>query len=85
MVSRKDIAEQRAADALAALGNHTRLRIFKLLIRAGREGQTLARYSASSPFRRRRSRITLRRSRKPDLSVRSGAVVKLSVLRSIKP
>lgn len=30
--------EQRAADALAALGNRTRLRVFKLLVRAGREG-----------------------------------------------
>ena len=30
--------EQMAADALAALGNRTRLRIFKLLVRAGREG-----------------------------------------------
>ena len=38
MASRKDIAEQQAADALAALGNRTRLRVFKLLVRAGREG-----------------------------------------------
>ena len=38
MTSRKDIMEQQAADALAALGNRTRLRIFKLLVRAGREG-----------------------------------------------
>ena len=30
--------EQKAADAMAALGNRTRLRIFKLLVRAGREG-----------------------------------------------
>ena len=30
--------EQKAADALAALGNRTRLRIFKLLVRAGRDG-----------------------------------------------
>jgi DNA-binding transcriptional ArsR family regulator len=41
MASRKDIAEQAAADALAALGNRTRLRIFKLLIRAGREGANI--------------------------------------------
>jgi DNA-binding transcriptional ArsR family regulator len=38
MASRRDIMEQKAADALAALGNRTRLRIFKLLVRAGREG-----------------------------------------------
>jgi ArsR family transcriptional regulator len=38
VASRKDIAEQQAADALAALGNRTRLRVFKLLVRAGREG-----------------------------------------------
>jgi ArsR family transcriptional regulator len=30
--------EQRAADGLAALGNVTRLRLFRLLIRAGRDG-----------------------------------------------
>ena len=30
--------EQKTADALAALGNRTRLRIFKLLVRAGRDG-----------------------------------------------
>jgi ArsR family transcriptional regulator, arsenate/arsenite/antimonite-responsive transcriptional repressor len=41
MVSRKDIAEQEAADALAALGNRTRLRAFKLLVRAGREGTNI--------------------------------------------
>ena len=33
--------EQKAADALAALGNRTRLRIFKLLVRAGREGTNI--------------------------------------------
>lgn len=38
MGSRRDWNEQRAADALAALGNRTRLRVFKLLVRAGREG-----------------------------------------------
>src|SRR4029453_13396103 len=38
MASRKDIAEQQAADALAALGNRTRLRIFNLLVPARREG-----------------------------------------------
>jgi DNA-binding transcriptional ArsR family regulator len=41
MASRKDIAEQKAAAALAALGNRTRLRIFKLLIRAGRGGANI--------------------------------------------
>ena len=38
MAKRDDVSEQKAADALAALGNRTRLRIFKLLVRAGREG-----------------------------------------------
>ena len=41
MTSRKDIMEQQAADALAALGNRTRLRAFKLLVRAGREGTNI--------------------------------------------
>ena len=41
MTSRKDILEQKAADALAALGNRTRLRAFKLLVRAGREGTNI--------------------------------------------
>jgi len=38
MSGRKQQREQIAADALAALGNRTRLRIFKLLVRAGRGG-----------------------------------------------
>lgn len=38
MSTRKDQAEQRAADALAALGNRTRLRLFKVLVRAGHDG-----------------------------------------------
>ncbi len=38
MHGRKQQREQAAADALAALGNRTRLRIFKLLVRAGRDG-----------------------------------------------
>lgn len=33
--------EQAAADALAALGNRTRLRIFKLLVRAGPAGTNI--------------------------------------------
>lgn len=37
----KNISEQAAADALAALGNRTRLRIFKVLIRAGRQGANI--------------------------------------------
>ena len=41
MPTRKDATEQKAADALAALGNRTRLRIFKLLVRAGREGSNV--------------------------------------------
>ena len=38
MSGRKQQREQVAADALAALGNRTRLRIFKLLVRAGPDG-----------------------------------------------
>ncbi len=38
MSERRQRREQRAADALAALGNRTRLRLFKLLVRAGTEG-----------------------------------------------
>src|SRR3981189_643255 len=38
MGSRNKEREQRAADGPAALGNRTRLRVFKLLVRAGREG-----------------------------------------------
>lgn len=38
MIKRTAITEQTAADALAALGNPTRLRIFKILIRAGHDG-----------------------------------------------
>lgn len=41
MVGRRNI-EQNAADALAALGNRTRLRIFKLLVRAGPEGANIS-------------------------------------------
>jgi DNA-binding transcriptional ArsR family regulator len=33
--------EQTVADALAALGNRTRLRVFKLLVRAGPEGTNI--------------------------------------------
>jgi DNA-binding transcriptional ArsR family regulator len=38
MSERKQRQEQHAADALAALGNRWRLRIFKLLVRAGQDG-----------------------------------------------
>jgi DNA-binding transcriptional ArsR family regulator len=38
MQSRSKQREQQAADALAALGNRTRLRLFKALVRAGRAG-----------------------------------------------
>ena len=41
MTRGKTINEQAAADALAALGNRTRLRIFKVLIRAGRKGSNI--------------------------------------------
>jgi DNA-binding transcriptional ArsR family regulator len=37
-MSRKNQIEQRAADALSALGSQPRLRIFKALVRAGRDG-----------------------------------------------
>ena len=42
MRARKQQREQAAADALAALGNRTRLRIFKLLVRAGPDGSNVA-------------------------------------------
>lgn len=38
MASRRDAAEQAAADALAAIGSRTRLRVFKALVRAGPQG-----------------------------------------------
>src|SRR5581483_9016845 len=41
MAGRKQQLEQAAAEALAALGNRTRLRIFKLLVRAGRDGTNI--------------------------------------------
>lgn len=41
MVGRAQQREQAAADALAALGNRTRLRIFKLLVRAGPDGTNI--------------------------------------------
>ena len=41
MISREQQREQLAADALAALGNQTRLRLFKLLVRAGRDGANI--------------------------------------------
>ncbi len=41
MTRRRTVTEQSAADALAALGNRTRLRIFKLLVRAGHEGTNI--------------------------------------------
>jgi DNA-binding transcriptional ArsR family regulator len=41
MKNRRSISEQTAADALAALGNRKRLRIFKILIRAGQEGTNI--------------------------------------------
>jgi ArsR family transcriptional regulator, arsenate/arsenite/antimonite-responsive transcriptional repressor len=41
MTGRKQQREQIAADALAALGNRSRLRIFKLLVRAGRDGTNI--------------------------------------------
>ncbi len=42
MIDRKNYQkEQKAADSLAALGNRTRLRIFKLLVRAGHDGTNI--------------------------------------------
>ena len=40
MARRGTLGEEEAAQALAALGNATRLRIFRLLVRAGPEGAT---------------------------------------------
>ena len=34
----KPLDERKAADALAALGNRTRLRVYRLLVRAGQDG-----------------------------------------------
>lgn len=34
----RPLDERQAADSLAALGNRTRLRIYRLLVRAGRDG-----------------------------------------------
>lgn len=41
MTGRRQQREHMAAEALAALGNRTRLRIFKLLVRAGRDGANI--------------------------------------------
>ena len=41
MAKRDDVSEQKAADALAALGNRTRLRIFKVVVRAGPKGTNI--------------------------------------------
>jgi ArsR family transcriptional regulator len=41
VVARAQQREQAAADALAALGNRTRLRVFKLLVRAGPQGTNI--------------------------------------------
>jgi DNA-binding transcriptional ArsR family regulator len=41
MAPRAQQREQSAADALAALGNRTRLRVFKLLVRAGPQGTNI--------------------------------------------
>ena len=58
MSERKQQREQKAADALAALGNRTRLRIFKLLVRAGtRRQRTSAPFNACSEFPQRPWRI----------------------------
>ncbi len=37
-MTRSPLHEQAAADALAALGNRTRLRLFRLMVRAGPDG-----------------------------------------------
>ena len=41
MASRKLAEEHSAADALAALGSRTRLRVFKALVRAGPQGANI--------------------------------------------
>ena len=61
MASRKDNLEQKAADALAALGNRTRLRVFKLLVRAGREGTNVGTLQGTSKSPRPRWLIISRR------------------------
>jgi ArsR family transcriptional regulator len=41
MAARAQQREQSAADVMAALGNRTRLRVFKLLVRAGPQGTNI--------------------------------------------
>ena len=42
----KPLDERKAADALAALGNRTRLRIYRLLVRAGQGGMIVGEVQA---------------------------------------
>ncbi len=44
----KPLDERLAADALAALGNRTRLRVYRLLVRAGRDGLIVGEVQARS-------------------------------------
>ena len=45
-MSQTPLQEQAAADALAALGNRTRLRLFRLLVRAGHDGLNIGEIQA---------------------------------------
>ncbi len=45
-MSQTSLQEQAAADALAALGNRTRLRLFRLLVRAGHDGLNIGEIQA---------------------------------------
>ena len=45
-MTRSSLNEQAAADALAALGNRTRLRLFRLLVRAGHDGLNIGEIQA---------------------------------------
>jgi len=45
-MSQSSLNEQAAADALAALGNRTRLRLFRLLVKAGHDGLNIGEIQA---------------------------------------
>ncbi|HSG94589.1 MAG TPA: metalloregulator ArsR/SmtB family transcription factor [Afifellaceae bacterium] len=45
-MTRSSLNEQAAADALAALGNRTRLRLFRLMVKAGHDGLNIGEIQA---------------------------------------
>jgi DNA-binding transcriptional ArsR family regulator len=45
-MTRSPLNEQAAADALAALGNRTRLRLFRLMVKAGHDGLNIGEIQA---------------------------------------